>query len=259
MDVNKIGNLPTKWLGKNQYYFREINSTNRAAKDLAEMYEPEGTIVMADRQTEGEGRLGRKWLSSGEGLWFSVILRPKRDPSDAPQITLLAAVAVAEAIKKKTNLITGIKWPNDILIHQRKVCGILTELNVNEEDYFVILGIGINVNISLEDFGAELGEIATSLLIESGEIVHKVELLKEVLLKLEEWYLIWQEQGFEPIRQAWKKQNITLGQKVKITSLHEYEFGEALDIDDSGALIVKNDEGEIKNFNFGEVSLGYKN
>ncbi|WP_339061367.1 biotin--[acetyl-CoA-carboxylase] ligase [Tepidibacillus marianensis] len=257
-DYNQMSNIPTKWFGHNYYYYREIGSTNHVAKELDEMYEPEGTVIIAEQQTEGEGRLGRKWLSQGEGLWFSVILRPKRDSADAPQITLLAAVAVAEAIKNKTNLTPGIKWPNDILINGRKVCGILTELNANEDDYSIILGIGINVNLSLEDLGDQLQDTATSLSLELGSNMNRMELLKEVLIQLEEWYLKWQKSGFKPIRQAWKNHNITIGEKVMISSLQEKFHGEALDIDDTGALILRDDEGEMKNFNFGEVSLRNK-
>jgi len=257
-DYNQMSNIPTKWFGHNYYYYREIGSTNHVAKELAEMYEPEGTVIIAEQQTNGEGRLGRKWVSQGEGLWFSVILRPKRDSADAPQITLLAAVAVAEAIMNKTNLTSGIKWPNDILINGRKVCGILTEFYAKEEDYSVILGIGININISLADLGDELKETATSLSLELGSNINRLELLKEVLVQLEKWYIKWQERGFEPIRQAWKEYNITIGEKVTISSLQEKIHGEALDIGDTGALILRDEEGKIKSFDFGEVSLRSK-
>lgn len=246
----------TKWLGHRLHYYSQVVSTNHIATELAKKHASAGTVVLADQQTGGEGRMGRRWMSGDGGLWFSVILKPNIQLENTPPITLMASVAIAEAIEKSTQLKPGIKWPNDLLINGRKVCGILTEIVMGEADSFsVVVGIGINVNISKEAFGQELNLTATSLLVELKREVERDEFFYKTLYQLEKWYTIWQEEGFQPIKDAWKKHNITLGNHVKISSCDEIIYGQALDMDNHGALLVKGSNGEIRRFNHGEVSL----
>ncbi|AJQ26740.1 biotin--[acetyl-CoA-carboxylase] ligase [Pelosinus fermentans] len=248
--------IETKLPGRRIHYYREISSTNTAALEFAEARAPEGTLVLADRQTGGHGRLNRKWLSpAGGGLWFTLVLRPQIDPEKAAQITLLAAVAIARAIEIHTGICPGIKWPNDLLIKGKKVCGIIAEMESGETIDHVILGIGINVNMDVQDFSLDLQDIATSLSQELGRPICRLSLLDEVLRQFDCWYSIWQRDGFEPIRVTWKQFNITLKQNVKVDSGDAVWSGEALDIDDGGALIIKSMNGMIKKFNFGEVSV----
>lgn len=246
----------TKWLGHRLHYYSQVESTNQIARELAKKYAVAGTVVLADRQTGGEGRLGRRWVSGDGGLWFSVILKPSIQLENTPPITLMASVAIAEAIEKNTQLKPGIKWPNDIYINGRKVCGILTEVVTGEDDsYSIIVGIGINVNITKEAFGQELTLTATSLSMELKREVERDEFFYKTLYQLEKWYTIWHDRGFQPIKDAWKKHNITLGNQVKISSYDEIIYGQALDMDDHGALLVKGSNGEMRRFNHGEVSL----
>jgi len=150
--------LKTTWLGRPFYYYEEVGSTNQVAKDLAEQGAPHGAAVLAEGQTSGRGRLGRGWLSpAGKGIWLSLVLRPRVAPWQLPQLSLLAAVGVASAIKEITGLEVGIKWPNDILSRGKKLCGILTEMRAEVEiTQYVILGIGLNVNLDIEDFTRDL-------------------------------------------------------------------------------------------------------
>lgn len=238
------------------HYYAETSSTNTIARELAQAGAPEGTLVLADRQTGGQGRLSRRWISpAGGGLWFTLVLRPLMEPGEAAQITLLAAVATAKAIELNTGICPGIKWPNDLLINGRKVCGIIAEMEGGEDIAHIILGIGINVNMGMRDFGLDLQGIATSLEIELGRSVCRLTLLDEVLGQFDYWYSLWQREGFEPIRVAWKQYTITLKQNVKVDCGDEIWFGEAMDIGDDGALLIRTTDGLVKSFNFGEVSI----
>jgi len=242
--------------GREIHYYAETSSTNTVARELAQAGAPEGTLVLADCQISGQGRLNRKWLSpSGGGLWFTLVLRPRMDPGKAAQITLLAAVATARAIEINTGICPGIKWPNDLLIKGKKICGILAEMEGEETITHVILGIGINANMGMQDFSLDLQGVATSLSVELGHPVCRLALLDEVLRQFDCWYSIWQREGFEPIRATWKQFNVTLKQEVKVDCGDEIWLGEALDIDDGGALVVRGSNGIVKSFNFGEVSV----
>ncbi|MDN5347926.1 MAG: BirA family transcriptional regulator [Clostridia bacterium] len=249
--------LKTSWLGRSLYYYDEVGSTNQVAKELADAGAGEGTLVIAERQTSGRGRLGRSWVSPPrKGAWFSLVLRPRVLPAFAPQLTLLAAVAVQAAIRDCTGLALGIKWPNDLLARGRKICGILTEMKAEMDavDYLV-LGIGLNINLQVEDFPPELRDTASSLLLETGRQFVRVPLLQAILAKLEDAYTLWQEEGFAPIRRAWKEANVVLGQKVRLNSWGEIFEGEAVDIDETGALLIKEAGGRVLRFASGEVSL----
>ncbi|MDK2820594.1 MAG: BirA family transcriptional regulator [Clostridia bacterium] len=249
--------LKTSWLGRTLYYYDEVGSTNQIAKELADDGAQEGTVVITECQTGGRGRRGRTWLSpKGKGIWFSVIFRPRIATAQAPQITLMAAVAVTAAIRDETGLPAGIKWPNDILIGNRKVCGILTEIKAEIEAInYVVVGIGLNVNLEETEFSPEVRPIATSLLLELNRPVKRLPLFQRILYRLEQGYELWQEEGFAPIQKAWKEANVTLGREVQINSWREVFKGVALDIDAEGALLVKGEGNDIRRFSSGEVSL----
>jgi len=197
--------------------------------------------------------MGRAWDSPMGGLWLSVVLRPELLPVDAPKLTIMSAVAVAEAILRSTGISTNIKWPNDILVDGKKVCGILTEMSAEMDAInYVILGIGININ---NDFPDELKDISISLKQVKGEKVSRIEVLRALLEKLEHYYILAEKEGFEEIFVRWRALCINLGRKVKIIG-RNYNFeGIALDIDSSGALLVKALDGQIEKVVSGDVSL----
>ncbi len=248
--------LRTKIIGADSriVYKNSVESTNELAKKLAYDGAADGTIVIAEEQTGGKGRLARNFFSPKEkGLWFSVILRPQCLPKDAPKFTLMAAVAVARAMEK-FNLRAGIKWPNDILFDGKKLVGILTEMSaeIGHVNYIVI-GIGINVNVRREEFPADIREIATSLSEMAGKNLNRVEFFRAVLEELDKLYI---ENNFDEVFKIWRKYNITLGEKVTVLSAESGEIftGLAVDIDAEGALIVDSG-GEKKIVYAGDVSI----
>lgn len=245
--------LGTKIIGRKIYSYETTDSTNDVAHRLAQSGSPEGTVIFSEGQSKGRGRMGRQWLSpKGKGIYLSLILRPDLSPAEAPKITLVSAVAVALAIRKVTHLGALIKWPNDILINDRKACGILTEMSaeVNTVSY-IVLGIGINVNTAKADLPKE----ATSLKIETGEEVPRVELAQEILRELERQYRIFKEKGFKKIIEEWKGLSHTLGEEVKITCHGRKVEGTASDLDTSGALVVRLDNGFTEHITAGDVIM----
>lgn len=249
--------LNTSILGVKFKYLPSVVTTNDAAKKWALEGAPDGSILIAEEQTQGKGRLGRGWFSPwGQGLWFSIILRPRVDTVDVPQITLVAAVAVAMAIEKETGFKPGIKWPNDLLAPGGKLCGILTELNADMDRVgYVVLGIGVNVNSGPGDIPGDLQGVASSLAIETGRRVNRVNLLRVILQELDYWYLLWCAEGFKPVLSHWKKWNVTTGHKVHIKTSKETVEGVAIDVDEEGALVVRLNDGGVRSFVAGEVSL----
>ena len=257
---NEIQNgRKTKVLGKDIQYYKEVISTNNQAKLAAQQDAAEGTIIVSEAQTSGRGRLARGWYSPAEkGIWFSVILRPHFLPQEAPKCTLMAAVALAKAIEKITELQVGIKWPNDILYNKQKLVGILTEMNAEMDCInYIIIGMGINVNIQKNEFPLELQQIATSLAIIKGEKISRVKLLNEILFQIETLYNIAQAEGFVKILEEWKKYSVTLGKTVDVIGINDTFAGVAMDIDADGALLVKTETG-IKRVLAGDVSIRAK-
>ena len=238
--------LATAWLGRNIAYFSSTGSTNDEAKKLATEGKPAGTVVLAEEQTAGRGRLAREWVSpAGTGIWLSVILRPRFLPQEAPKFTLLAAVAVNRAIINCTGINTGIKWPNDIVYNNKKIAGILTEMNAEMDGInYIVLGIGINVNLQSDDFPADIHSIATSLSMLKGSCLSRVKLLAEVLWQLERLYEEVCCDGFGRIFDEWRRMTVTLGQMIDVTMTERKFCGLAIDIDDTGALLVETDYGK---------------
>jgi BirA family biotin operon repressor/biotin-[acetyl-CoA-carboxylase] ligase len=250
-------NLDTDFLGRTVYYYKEADSTNQIAKGLARQGAADGSLVVAEAQSAGHGRLSRGWFSPyGKGIWCSVILYPKINPIEVPPITMLTSVAIARAIKEVVGIEAGIKWPNDIYLKGKKVCGILTEMGAEMEQVkYLVLGVGLNVNIEAGDFPPFLKEVATSLKIESGRSVNRLRLLQATLKELEKLYLVWLEEGFTPILHQWKKLCVHLPGLVRLSSLKESWVGWVEDVDLSGALLLRLSTGEIRRFIAGEISL----
>jgi BirA family biotin operon repressor/biotin-[acetyl-CoA-carboxylase] ligase len=247
--------LKTKWMGKTVHYFHSLDSTNSKAYQLALNGVEEGEVIIAESQEKGRGRMGRQWFSPPFlNLYLSVILRPKIPPHQAPLITLMAAVATADAIQKFSGLVPLIKWPNDILLRERKVAGLLNEIH-SEMDriHFVILGIGVNLNIDEKMFSKEIRTVATSLKIEMGRTVSRKAFLQFLLLELEGWYSILLEGGSDPILKAWRERARIKGRRVKVTSFGETLAGVAIDLDSDGALILGTEDGRRKRVVAGDV------
>jgi len=234
--------LNTKFIARKIYYFEDLSSTMDNALQLGLSNAPEGTLVLAEGQAKGRGRLGRNWFSPRyKGIYLSLILRPKIPPELNPLITLMAAVSICEAIREFLGLSVQIKWPNDIFIQNKKLGGILTELNAEMDiTRFVVIGIGLNVNNEKKALPA----LATSLKEQyAHQEVDRIGLLKEILRQIESNYLLLQHQGSGPIIEKWRQHNITLGRRVKIEFQDKHLEGEAVDIDTDGGLLVRTDSG----------------
>ena len=244
-------NLNTRFLGKKIYYFESVSSTMNTAMELGIKGAPEGTVVLTESQTKGRGRLGRGWFSpKSKGIYFSLILRPRILPFQAPVLTLLSAVSICEAIKEALNLESRIKWPNDILMHNKKLGGILTELNAEMDKInFVVIGIGLNVNNDKKS----LVSGATSLKEQKKESINRIQLLQEILRRIEKNYILLQEKGPEPVIEKWRYYTLTLNRRVKVYSQKEHIEGQAVDIDLDGALLVRNDSGLTQKVTAGDV------
>lgn len=257
LSVEEVKNsLSTKILGSDIKYFTTIDSTNNQAKKIALAGAVDGTIVISEEQGGGRGRLSRSFFCPKyKGIWFSVILRPNFLPQEAPKCTLLAAVAVVKAIYDVTGVQVGIKWPNDILYKGKKLVGILTEMSAEMERInYIVIGIGIDVNISAEEMPEDIKDIATSLSQITGEKVSRLKLLNKLLYHLEQLYIMAQKHNFAPILDEWRKYSITLNQEIKVISGNDVTYGKAVDIDDDGALLVKIN-GQIKRVLAGDVSI----
>jgi BirA family biotin operon repressor/biotin-[acetyl-CoA-carboxylase] ligase len=245
-------------IGKEILFFLEIDSTNREARDRAKGGAGEGTVILADSQSRGKGRLGRSWESSpGANLHLSIILKPPICPSDAPQITLLAGVAAARALSGVSGLKCLIKWPNDILLRGKKLAGILAEMEGEGSRVgFIILGIGVNVNWRREDFPADLGVTATSLRAESGKEISRGAAAAGLFRELEKEYTAFIREGFSArLREEWDRLSWINGKEVTL-SLPEGEIsGRALGLDTDGALLLLDGKGKTRRFIAGDVSL----
>lgn len=237
--------LKTEMMGKTIHYFKETESTNILARDMAGSVD-EGTVVIAESQTGGRGRLGRKWISPEGGIWLSVVLKPRMQPLYAPRITLLAGVAVAKTIRSY-GLPAKIKWPNDVLINGKKVCGILTEIGAEMDSIqYVIVGVGIDANVDTETFPEEFRDSSTSLKSELGNDIDRVEFVQRLLLELEVLYMKFQKEGFSSIMEEWRIMSATIGEWVKITTQSRTMYGEAIGVDSEGALILETGEGKLE-------------
>jgi BirA family biotin operon repressor/biotin-[acetyl-CoA-carboxylase] ligase len=246
-----------KVVGRDIRVFEETNSTNDIVEKLARDGVKEGVVVFAESQTKGRGRLGRKWLSPPRrGLWFSVLLRPDLRPQAATQLTVAAATALVRAIREQTGLTPEIKWPNDILIKGRKVAGVLTELAA-ELDHVkhLTLGIGVDVNLAASEFPPELRKLATSLKIECGRHLSRIDLAAAILRELDCDYARICAGQFEAVADEWQEQCATIGRRVTIHIGPRALQGHAEALDDDGALLLRTEHGRLERIIGGDVTL----
>ncbi|MBU5439930.1 biotin--[acetyl-CoA-carboxylase] ligase [Tissierella sp. MSJ-40] len=248
--------LNTSFIGRNIYYFNTISSTNIKAKEIA-LKELEGTVVIAEDQTTGKGRLGRDWVSSkGRGIWMSIILKPEADPIKVAKITLIGAAAVNKALED-IGIKSQIKWPNDVVINGKKICGILTEMNceLNMINY-VVMGIGINVNLQEEDFPKNLIDKATSLKIAEKREINRKKLLANILNRFEEFYIPFKNSDdISKAIEICRENSALINKEVSIIKGEEIKTGKALDINEEGKLVVMFENGIVENIFSGEVSV----
>ena len=249
--------LATERIGRRVVCVREADSTNILAFKMAEEGAEEGTTVIADCQRAGKGRMGRRWESpSGVNLYCSVILRPQILPFLAPQLTLMSAVAVARTIDSTTNLRSQIKWPNDILVNGCKVAGLLNELSAETEGVnFVILGIGVNINMERGQFPPDLRYPATSLAIEQGKAVRRLEFVRALLRSLDELYALFLRKGDGAIRDLWLERCNVLGRRIKVSGQQDGLTGVVTGVDEFGGLLVRTDDGREERILAGDVTL----
>ena len=255
-EIKKI--LTTRYIGQNIYYFPELVSTNITAHQLAEKKgnkTREGTIVISEKQNRGQGRAGKRWISPSDGIWLSVVLYPETTPSQISLITLMAAVAVTKTIINlfpHTNV--QIKWPNDVLIDNRKVSGILTEMStVGRVIKWVILGIGINANNDVSCLPEEIREKAFSLKEVTGQSIIRTDFIGILCFELERYYEFLKKGDSALILEEWKSYNNILGERVDVNIGDTIITGKTIDISKKGALILKTDSGEIKEIISGTV------
>ncbi|HSB07859.1 MAG TPA: biotin--[acetyl-CoA-carboxylase] ligase [Thermodesulfobacteriota bacterium] len=247
--------LRTKWIGKKIHYFNTIDSTNSVAYQLALEGARQGEVVIAESQEKGRGRLGRQWISPPFlNLYLSVILRPDISPHQASLITFLAAVATADAIEIFSGLRPSIKWPNDLLLGKRKVAGLLNEIH-SETDHihFVILGMGVNLNMDEKGFPRTIRLKATSLKREMGRSVSRKAFVVLLLEELERWYETFLKEGGNPVLKAWRDRARIQGRRVRVTSFGEVLIGRAVNIDSDGTLILTTQAGKRKRIVAGDI------
>jgi BirA family biotin operon repressor/biotin-[acetyl-CoA-carboxylase] ligase len=246
--------LNTRVIGREFKIFQELDSTNQYAFEIALKGAEEGTVILADQQSRGRGRMGRDWVSPpGVGIYVTVILRPKSRVGDLPKYTLLASVAVAEAVRDVTGLQAVIKWPNDVLIEGKKFCGILEESMITGNKIgHLVIGIGINVNTDPADLPETPKGAPTSLKAERGETVDRNRLLTNLLQKLDSGYSdILEGKGINIVHK-WRGLSATLGRRVRVEMSGSSIEGQAVDIDDDGSLLISKD-GELQKINSGDI------
>jgi len=247
----------TRIVGRDIQVFQETTSTNDVIEKLARDGVKEGAVVFAESQTRGRGRLGRKWMSpSRKGLWFSILLRPDLRPVAATQLTIMAATALRRSLDSQTGLSPEIKWPNDILIKGRKVAGVLTELNAEVDRVkYVILGIGVDVNLNSGDFPAELRKMATSLKAESGKPFPRADLAIAILRELDRDYARIIEGKFTEVADEWESHCTTIGHEVIIRCGQREIHGQAEALGEEGALLVRTEHGRLESVIGGDVTV----
>lgn len=243
-------------IGHRLIHHREVESTNDVARALAEDGAPHGTAVLAERQTAGRGRRGRTWVSPpGENVYLSLVLRPELPAERAFELTLLAAVALAEALEF-CGVAPGIKWPNDVELGGRKVAGILAELSTSPDGLLrhVVLGLGVNVNAPLSGLPEEIRARATSLSSALGRPVSCARVVTAFFDRFEEWLVLHRSLGFGAVLDTWRARSTTLGTEVRALVEGQVISGVAEDVDDTGALLVRDDAGRLHRIVAGEIS-----
>lgn len=249
--------LNTKYVGRNLYVYPEVGSTNAVAKFLSENGIENGSVVIAERQTAGRGRTGKSWESPLGGVWLSIILSPDADDSKIPLITLATGVAVAKALERIGVENPEIKWPNDVMINGRKVCGILTEAITNfNKIRNVIVGVGIDANFSTDDLPEELKSITTTLEEELGKKVDENLLIKIFLEEFEEICELLKSQNHEEILAQWRRRSYTIGKIVEVRKPHKRTYDAyVIGISKEGSLVVEKSDGSLEKVISGECAI----
>ncbi|HEY4602492.1 MAG TPA: biotin--[acetyl-CoA-carboxylase] ligase [Cerasibacillus sp.] len=234
--------LETDWLGNTIIHKTSTTSTQHIAHHLAREGAKHGTIVIADEQTGGKGRMNRPWHSSkNQGIWTSLILRPEISPHQAPQLTLLTATVLADVIYKETNIRPYIKWPNDILIENKKLSGILTEMQAEQDRIqYIIIGIGMNVNQTIHELPDDLSEKATSLRIETGHQLDMIKLVQAILEQFERTYETYLNEGFKSIKTKWESYGFKIGERINVKTMNQQWEATFSGIAPDGGLLVEN-------------------
>jgi BirA family biotin operon repressor/biotin-[acetyl-CoA-carboxylase] ligase len=252
--------LPEKRvIGREILVYKETASTNDVVERLARDGAKEGLVVFAESQSKGRGRLGRKWISpAGKGLWFSVLLRPKLRPQEATQLTVATATAMVRAIAAATGVRPDIKWPNDLLVKGKKIAGVLTELSAELDTIkHLILGVGLDVNQSADEFPTELRPIATSLRVAAGHPISRPELATQILVELEKDYRRICDGQFEALADEWEQGCTTIGHNIVIQTGDRKIQGRAESLDRDGALLLRTQHGRLERIIGGDVTLAH--
>ncbi|MDD7206306.1 biotin--[acetyl-CoA-carboxylase] ligase [Agathobacter sp.] len=248
--------MHTEWVAKEVLYFDTIDSTNTKAQELAEKGYPSGTLVVADKQESGKGRRGRSWVSpSGTGIFMTLMIKPDINPNNASMLTLVAALAVAKAITSVTGEEALIKWPNDIVVNGKKVCGILTEMNA-QFDYINHIVVGIGINVHNESFPEEISQMASSLMIEAGgKRFHRAQIIAETMSYFEQYYdTFLKTQDLSALVREYDELLVNMNKAVRVLDPKEPFDGKAMGITPKGELIVDTWESR-KLVSSGEVSV----
>lgn len=246
----------TKWAGRNVFYYEETDSTNTRAKALAEEGAAHGTLVTADGQNAGKGRRGRVWESApGGNIYMSLLLKPQIAPVQAPMLTLVMALSVAEALREETGLEIGIKWPNDLVLGGKKLCGILTEMSLEEDHIsYVVSGVGINVNC--DKFPGEIADKAASLRTESGKEWNRAGIIVRVMEKFEKNYEIFAlDQTLAGLEERYNAFLLNKGKEVRVLDPKGEYTAFAFGINEKGELLVEREDGRCEAVFSGEVSV----
>ncbi|RJE90075.1 biotin--[acetyl-CoA-carboxylase] ligase [Paenibacillus sp. 1011MAR3C5] len=233
--------------GQVVHYYEQVKSTQDSARELAESGAPEGTLVLAEEQTGGRGRMGRGWVSpQGKGIWMSMVMQPHVPIHCAPQLTLLTAVALCRSLRRMTGLPIGIKWPNDLLIRGKKISGILLESAAEDERLkYIVAGVGISVNLSEGDYPEELLAKATSLRIEAGQPFNRSEIVTQFLQEWETLYDLFLQEGFSAIAALWESLSVSIGQKVRLITPQGELEGTPVGLEESGAIRIERADGSL--------------
>lgn len=247
--------LETQFVAKRVEYFSETDSTNQRAQELGEQGAEHGTVVIAETQRSGRGRMGRTWCSpAGVNLYTSILLRPTILPIQAAQLTFLSAVAVARAVEAVANVEVTVKWPNDILLNGKKLAGLLNEISAEMEGiHYVVLGIGVNLNMAADQFPDDLRYPATSLLLETGGTIERLRFAQELYRQIDRLYQLFCQQGFVPIRLAWESLFAMIGTQVSVDCGGTIFTGAVEGIADDGALLLRLASGDQQEIYAGDV------
>ncbi|WP_382397245.1 biotin--[acetyl-CoA-carboxylase] ligase [Lentibacillus salinarum] len=247
--------LKTEWLGRNIIHRATADSTQRIAHQAARNNAAHGTVIVADEQTAGKGRMGRQWNSAKhKGIWMSIILRPAITPAAAPQLTLLTATVLADVISEVTIAKPTIKWPNDLLINHKKTAGILTEMQAEQDRIqYIIVGIGMNVNHTADEFPVSVKNKATSVKSETANEQPIVPLIQQLLHDFEQAYDDFIEHGFSNIKNKWESYAYRIGDTIRIQTNHTEIEAVFTGVAEDGALLIHTDNGETQKVYSGEI------